>query len=140
MTNKALKSNDQQSIEKQTKGTQSGYMRNQKKTHKMILGKGSQPSLGAVWDSDTKELHTDPEKVKQSVQKFYQRLADPATSAGKTGAFLPEEAPRQYPWEHGPMKNQDCFDIETDVGKHGIPDICIEDHIRDKFCRGYYHT
>ena len=64
---------------------------------KMILGKGSQHSLGAVWDSDTKELHTDPEKVKESVQKFYQRVADPATSAGKTGAFLPEEAPRQYP-------------------------------------------
>ena len=54
----------------------------------MILGKGSQHSLGAVWDSDTKELHTDPEKVKESVQKFYQRLADPATSAGKTGTLL----------------------------------------------------
>ena len=30
------------------------------------------------------------------------------------------------------MKNQYHFDIETDVGKHGIPKICIEDHIRDK--------
>jgi len=128
----AQKAPDQQSIEKQIKKTQSGYMRNQKKTHKMILGKGSQHSLGAVQDSDTKELHTDPEKIKESVQKFYQRLADHATSAGKTGAFLPEEAPRQYPWEHGPMKNQDHFDIETDVGKHGIPEVCIEDHIRDK--------
>ncbi len=67
-------------------------MRNQKKTHKMILGKGS---LGAVRESDTKELHTDPETIKESVQKFYQRLAEHATSAGKTGAFLPEEAPRQ---------------------------------------------
>ncbi len=63
----------------------------------MILGKGSQHSLGAVRDSDTKELHTDPEKIKESVQKFYQCLADPATSAGKTGAFLPEEA-HQLPW------------------------------------------
>ena len=93
---------------------------------------GSQHSLGAVRESDTKELHTDPGKIKESVQKFFQRLADPATSAGKTGAFLPEEAPRQYPWEHGQMKNQDHFDIESDAGKHGIPEICIEDHIRDK--------
>ena len=62
--------------------------------HQMILVKGSQHSLGAVQDSDTKELHTDPEKIKESVQKDYQRLADPATSAGKTEAFLPEEAPR----------------------------------------------
>ena len=50
--------------------------------------------LGAMRDSDTKELHTDPEKVQEGVQMFYQRLADPATSAGKTGAFLPEKAPR----------------------------------------------
>jgi hypothetical protein len=41
MTNKALKSNDQQSIEKQIKGTQSGYMRNQKKTHGYCLGASS---------------------------------------------------------------------------------------------------
>ena len=101
-------------------------------THEIILGKGSQHSLGAVRDSDTKELHTDPGKIKDSVHKLYQRLADPATSAGKTGAFLPEEARRQHPWEHGPMKTQDLFEIETDVDKHGIPEICIEKHIRDK--------
>ena len=67
----AQKAHDQQSIRKQTKKTQSGYMRNQKKTHKIILGKGSQHSLGAVRGSDTKKLHTYPEKIKESVQKFY---------------------------------------------------------------------
>ncbi len=72
-------------------------MRNQKKTHKMILGKGSQHSLGAVRDSDTKELHTDPEKIKESVQKFYQRLADPATSAGKTGGLLARGSTKAIP-------------------------------------------
>ena len=71
----------------------------------MILGKGSQHSSGAVQDSDTEEIHTDPEKIKQSVKRFYQRLADPATAAGKTGVFLLEEAPWQCPWDHGPMKN-----------------------------------
>ncbi len=30
------------------------------------------------------------------------------------------------------MEHQDRFDIETDVGKHSIPEVCIEDHIRDK--------
>ena len=30
------------------------------------------------------------------------------------------------------MKNQDHFETETDVGKHGIPEVCVEDHIRDK--------
>jgi len=93
----AQKAHDQQSIEKQIKKTQSGYMRNQKKTHKMILGKGSQHSLGAVRDSDTKELHTDPEKIKESVQKFYQRLADPATSAGKTGGLLARGSTKAIP-------------------------------------------
>ena len=29
------------------------------------------------------------------------------------------------------MKNQCHFDIETDIGKHGMPDICIDDRIRD---------
>ena len=86
-------------------------MRDQKKTHKIILGKGSQHSLGAVRDSDTRELHTDSKKTK-SVQKFYRRLADPATSAGKTGAFFPEEAQGQYPWEH---EIKDHFDIETSL-------------------------
>ena len=42
------KAHDQESIEDQMKKTQNGYMRYQKKTHKMILGKGSQHSLGAV--------------------------------------------------------------------------------------------
>ncbi|KAA6422129.1 MAG: hypothetical protein FRX49_07880 [Trebouxia sp. A1-2] len=43
----AQKAHDQQSIENRKK-TQSSFMRNQKKTHRMILGKGSQHSLGAV--------------------------------------------------------------------------------------------
>ena len=106
-------------------------MCNHKKTHNRILGKGSNHSLGAVRDCDTKELHTVPDKVTETVRKFYQRLADPATPAGKAGAFLPDEAPRQYPWKRGPMNNINEYDIETDVGKTDIEQVCIEDHIRD---------
>jgi len=29
-------------------------------------------------------------------------------------------------------KTQDQLDIETNVGKHGIQEICFEDHIRDR--------
>ena len=123
----ARKAHEQKSIANQIQKMQSGYMRNQKKTH--ILGKGSNHSLGAVRDCDTKELHTVPDKVTETVRQFYQRLADPATPAGKTGALLPDEAPRQ--WKHGPMKNRDAFDIETDVGKTDIEQVYIEDHIKD---------
>ena len=107
-------------------------MQNQKRTHKAILGKVSQHSLGAVQDSDTNKMHTDPEAIKQSLQKFCQCLAGPATSAGKTGVFLPGEAPRQYPREHGSMKSQDRIDIGTDVYEQEVPEVHIQDHIRDK--------
>ncbi|DBA79337.1 TPA: hypothetical protein ACH3X1_008491 [Trebouxia sp. C0004] len=136
----AEKAHDQQSIEMQIKKTQSGYMRNQKKTHKMILGKGSQHSLGAVRDSDTKELHTDPEKIKESVQKFYQHLADPATSAGKTGAFLPEEAPRQYPLEHGP-KAKIILILRLMLANRAYQTSALRTTLEtNQSCRGYYHT
>ena len=96
----AQKAHDQQSIEKQIRKTQSGYMRNQKKTHKMILGKGSQHSLGAVRDSDTKQVHTDPEKIKDSVQTFHQRLADLPPQPARQG---PSYQKRHQDNTHGNM-------------------------------------
>ena len=78
----AQKMHDQQNADIKRKKVQGGYMQNQKKTHKSILGKGSQHTLGAVRDADTRELHTDPEKIKQNVQNFHQHQADPATHAG----------------------------------------------------------
>ena len=106
------KAHEQKSIANQVQKTQSGYMRNQKKTHKRILGKGSNHSLGAVRACDAKELHTVPNKVTETVRKFYQRLVDPATPAGKTGAFLPNEALRQYPWRHGRQKPKMSMTLE----------------------------
>ncbi len=82
----AQKAYDQQSIEKQIKKTQSGYMRNQKKTHKMILGKGSQHSLGAVLDS---VLECRPALCVLHLPVRVSRLVDAATAdSGSWTGFL----------------------------------------------------
>ena len=64
----AQKAPEQKHIAHQVQKMQSGYMRNQKRTHKRILGKGSTNTLGAVRDCDTKELHTDPNKITDAVK------------------------------------------------------------------------
>ena len=127
----AQKAVAQKSIAHQIQKTKSGYMRNQKKAHNRILGKGSNHSLGAVRDCDTKELHTDSIKETKTVRRFYHCLADPATPAGKTRDFWPNKAPRQYPWSYRPMKNRNEYDTETVAGKTDIEQMCMEDHIRD---------
>ena len=58
-------------------------------------------------------------------------MANPAIGKNKTGAFLPTEAPRGYPWQCGPDKGVDDFDLETKVGSTGDKTVSVEEHIRD---------
>lgn len=88
---------------------QKGYWKRQKQCNKQILGKSSKQSLEAVKDPVTQDIHTDPAKIKECVQKFFQTMANPADGNKKTGDFLPAQAPRNYPWQRGPDKGTDDF-------------------------------
>ena len=93
-----------------------GYWQRQKHCNKQILGKSSKQSLQAIQDPDTQEIHTDPVKLQECVQKFFQTMANPTGSNGKTGQFMPAEVPREYPWQCGLDKGMDGLDLETKVG------------------------
>ena len=108
-----------------------GYWQRQKQCNKQILGKSSKQNLQAIQDPDTQEIHTDPVKLQECVHKFFQAMANPTSSNCKTGAFLPAQAPREYPWQCGPDKGMDGFDLETKVGSTGDKNVSVEEHIRD---------
>ena len=65
------------------------------------------------------------------MHKFFQTMANPTCTNGKTGAFMPTEVPREYPWQCGPDKGMDEFDLETKVGSTGDKNLLVEEHIRD---------
>ena len=102
-----------------------------KHCNKQILGKSSKQSLQAIQDPDTQEIHTDPLKLQECVQKFFQIMANPTGSNGKTGQFMPAEVPREYPWQCGLDKGMDGFDLETKVGSVGEKNTSVEEHLRD---------
>ena len=135
---------DQQSIEKQIKKTQSGYMRNQKKTYQMIQGKclkAASTHSGLCGTLTQKNYTQTLRRSKKVYKRFYQRLADPATSAGKTGAFLPEEAPRQYPWEHGPIKTKIILILRLMLANMAYQKSALRTTLEiNQSCRGYHHT
>ena len=53
-------------------------------------------------------LTTEPEKIKEVVGQFYRDLLAPPKGC-KTGKYLPEDAPRDYPWKTG----LDAFVLES---------------------------
>ena len=44
---------------------------------------------------------------------------------------MPAEVPREYPWQCGPDKGMDRFDLETKVGSTRDKNVSVEEHIRD---------
>ena len=89
-----------------------GYWQRQKQCKKQTLRKSSKQSLQAIQDPGAQEIHTDPVRLQECVHIF-QTMANPTSSNGKTGTSLPAEVPREYPWECGPGKGIDGFDLQT---------------------------
>ena len=87
-TENSSKAHEQKSIANQIHKTQSVYMRNQEKTHNKILDKGSNQPLEAVRDCDTKELHTVPNKVTETVSSINALLTQPHQQA-RQGSCCP---------------------------------------------------
>lgn len=100
--------------------------------HKQILGKTARQTPTALKDTDTNEIYTDPNKLKQFVHKIFKQQAEPAPGNRKTGEFFPNEVPRNYPWKAGPDHTLDPFDLETKVGKTDHEQVSVEKHVRDK--------
>ena len=72
-----------------------------KKAHKEILkDKNAQPraSLQAVKNPETGKIETEPTKQAQIFEKYFNDSWQAINI--KHGTYLPEEAPRNYPWEH----------------------------------------
>ena len=89
-----------------------------KKAHKEIFkDKNAQPraSLQAVKDPETGKIETEPTKQAQ-IFKIYFRDSWQAINI-KHGTYLPEEAPRNYPWEHTDNERRnkppDPFKLQT---------------------------
>eukprot|EP00983_Pelagomonas_calceolata_P008113 263495-Pelagomonas_calceolata.AAC.1 len=76
--------------------------KNPKHAHKEIFrGKDAQPRTGlqALRDPGTNTIETGPKKQAQIIEKYYTEAMSAVNI--KNGKYLPEEAPRNYPWETG---------------------------------------
>ena len=89
-----------------------------KKAHKKIFkDKHAQPraSLQAVKDLETGKIETQPTKQAQIFEKYFKDSWQAINI--KYGTYLPEEAPRNYPWEHTEneqgTKPPDPFKLQT---------------------------
>ena len=89
-----------------------------KKAHKEIFkDNNAQPraSLQAVKDPETGTIKSEPTKQAQIFEKY---CKDSWQAIGiKHGTYLPEEAPRNYPWEHTDNERRnkppDPFKLQT---------------------------
>ncbi len=99
--NKRMRSKQQKLISKSPKAA-----------HKQIFGTATNRSgLKALKDPNTGLLETKPSKIASIIEEFYTSLLRPVTI--KSGLYLPEQAPRNFPWEQpGAL---DPFKLETPV-------------------------
>ena len=128
VSGKIAKDMQQKGREASTRHMQRAYADNPKQWNKKILkASGDSARLMAVKDKDTGNVINDPAAIIDCVHKFYQRQAEPVLGP-KTGSYLPEEAPRAYPW----MNGEDSYTLETFADKptHGTK-FCMLDHLRD---------
>ena len=73
---------------------------NPKQAHNEIFrDKNAQPRAGlqALRDPETNTIETEPERQAQIIERYYTEAMSAVNI--KTGKYLPEEAPRNYPWE-----------------------------------------
>ena len=96
---------------------------NPKQAHKEIFkDKNAQPRAGlqALRDPETNAIETEPTKQAQIIEKYY---TDSLKAVNiKHGKYLPEEAPRQYPWEQkdAPAPIPDPFTLQSHITKNEL--------------------
>ena len=122
---------DHQRLDQQQAATnlQQTLDKHPKKGHKMIFG-NKQPyhRLTAVHDHITGKPTMDPDKVTRNVEKHFTDAMRPPTGA-KTGHYLPQDAPRQYPWED--TSAPDKFKLTTDT-THTRDRSWLLQHVQDE--------
>ncbi len=87
------------------------------KAHKQIFASSKQKQLGllALKDPRTGNITSDPQMVKDIIYDFYKQSLSAVKP--KTGKYLPNKAPRQYPWEQ--MQAPDPFELESHLTRDG---------------------
>ena len=82
--------------------------------HKALFGDRDNPApkLGAVKDPSTGRVTAHPASVKRVVEQLYTGLQLPPGGI-KTGEYLPDRAPRNYPWRPGAPGVVDPYDLTT---------------------------
>jgi len=81
-----------------------------KQAHKEIFTSAGQDRSGlqALKDPGTGNIESDPERLSKIIQNFSLKAVNV-----KTGKYLPEDAPRAYPWEQSDA--HDPFTLETHI-------------------------
>jgi len=95
-------------------------IKNPKKAHKEIFrDKNAQPRAGlqALRNPEDNHLETETKKIAQIVEKYYSNALKNVNI--KTGTYLPEEAPRSYPWEQAGAQTRvpDPFTLQSQITK-----------------------
>jgi hypothetical protein len=112
-----------------------------KKAHALTFGSGEpKQQLTTVIDPATGSPTQAAEKVKQVLEDFHRPLLRPPGGV-KNGKYLPEEAPRNYPWSDKSKEGLDPFKLETDATGTNSTRRWLADHIRDEqVFFAYYKT
>ena len=103
-----------------------------KVAHK-IINKGFQDrqDLTTIRDPSTGDTLQDPEAILRYTHEYFAKQATPVAGP-KTGAFLPTNAPRKYPWNTGTTTGLDPFEIQTRVGDTRLGSVDLLGMLRDK--------
>ena len=111
------------------KKMQALYDNKQKIGNKMITGQYKGKNNAALQAIQTEGgLVTDPQAIVELIEKYYTNKMISATS-NKTGKYMPDEAPRQYPWEQ--EISLDSFKLETAITTGEAPIRWLHTHIQD---------
>ena len=85
----------------------------------MIFG-STEPrqELTTVTDPDTGCRTSEPARVQDVIERHFRELAR-APAGCKHGKYLPEQAPRNYPWQAGGKGDIETFQLQTDATEPG---------------------
>ena len=101
----------------------------QKLANAIIIGKkGERIEPDTLRDHATNEILYKQADVLAEAQRYFKELNKPPAGI-KTQEYLPEIAPREYPWAH--LNALDGFQLETCIGGGHGNYINLDDHIRD---------
>ncbi len=90
-----------------------------KRGHKAIFGSAEpRQELNTVTDPGTGRPTSDTARVQQVLETHYREQLKAPTGC-KHGKYLPEEAPRNYPWQSGGKGDIETFQLLTNAIEHG---------------------